>query len=158
MVNRIRTVATPLLLLLVLGLMVTGLTPKESQEKDPAARAQPGDTVLVWLNFVKPDKVEQYEEFLFDILLPALKKTAAEDPERLLQVKQTRLLRPVGEDSEGVLSYVWLMDPVVVGKSYGFRGILEEVYSEAEAEGFMNSLMETVAKPQVVYRTTQTAW
>ena len=158
MVDRIRTLTTPLLLIIILGFLVTGLTPMGSQDQDPVARAQPGDTVFVWFNFVKPDMVEQYEEFVFEIFLPAMKKTAEEDPERLAQLEQTRLLKPMREDPDGALPYVWLMDPVVTGKSYAFASVLRAVYSEGEVEEFLNKFSETEAKPQVMYRTTQSEW
>jgi hypothetical protein len=156
--DRIRRLATPILLLLVLGFLVTGLTPIRSQDQDPVARAQPGDTVFVWFNFVKPDMVEQYEEFVFEILMPAIEEIAEEDSGRRAQAVQTRLLRPVRPDSDGTLPYVWLMDPAVTGKSYSFASVLREVYPEEEVGGFLEMFSETEAKPQVMYRTTQSDW
>jgi hypothetical protein len=158
MVDRIQKSITPILLLLVLGLLLTGLSPTEEDQQQQSARAQAGDTVLVWMNFVKPEKVEQYEEFVFEILIPALKKASEGDEARLAQLKQTRLLRPMPRDADDMLSYVWLMDPVVSGTSYSFASILREVHGEEEVTEYLDMFGETEAQPQVVYRTTQTAW
>lgn len=158
MVRRLRAGLTPLLLLIVLGLLVAGLTPAPTPDQELGVRAQEGDTVLVWMNFVKPDQVEQYEEFVFEIFIPALEKLAVDDVGMDGQLRQTRLMRPILRGDEEVLSYVWLMDPIVSGTSYGFGPILRAVYGDEKAAEYSEMFRATEAQPQVVYRTTQTAW
>jgi hypothetical protein len=50
------------------------------------------------------------------------------------------------------------MDPVVTGKSYTFASVLRAAYSEEEVGEFLEMFSETEAKPQVMYRTTQSEW
>ena len=158
MFRRLRFGLAPLFLLIVLGFLVTGLTPAPTSDQELGVRAQEGDTVLVWMNFVKPDQAEQYEAFVFEFIIPALKKLATDDMGRAGQLKQTRLLRPVLRGDEEMLSYVWLMDPVVSGTSYGFGPILRAVYGDEKAAEYLDMFRATEAQPQVVYRTTQTAF
>ena len=59
-----------------------------------ARQATQGDSVNVILNHVRADKREQFEEFVFEGLLPALRENARSDPMAKKVLDQTRMLLP----------------------------------------------------------------
>ena len=70
----------------------------------PAVRAALDDTVFVVWNYVKPDKVSQFEEFNFKYLEPSI-------AEYYPKMRSTvRALRPVKPNVDGTFTYFYLMD------------------------------------------------
>ena len=59
-----------------------------------ARQASQGDRVNVILNHVRADKRAQFEEFVFEGLLPALRENARSDPMAKKVLDQTRMLVP----------------------------------------------------------------
>jgi hypothetical protein len=131
---------------------------QEGAPEAPVARSQTGDTLWVILNHVKPDKREQVEEFLFQVLLPATEQVAETDPTKRAILDQTRMLLPLRANPDSTYTYVWVMDPLVVGANYSYRPILGEVYTEEEVERYMEMWNDALAGPQVSFRVTQSLW
>jgi hypothetical protein len=112
----------------------------------PVSRAQQGDTVYVVEHYVRPERRQQFEDFVNTILWPAFQKTAAQKPARGRVVRQTRMLRPMSANDDGTFTYTFLLDPVVAGESYNVYDVLREVYSEEEARQEYGRFTETWAR------------
>ena len=65
-----------------------------------ARQATQDDPVNVILNHVRADKREQFEEFVFEGLLPALRENARRDPMAKKVLDQTRMLLPAEENDD----------------------------------------------------------
>ena len=91
-----------------------------------ARQATQDDPVNVILNHVRADKREQFEEFVFEGLLPALRENARRDPMAKKVLDQTRMLLPAEENDDGTYTYIWLMDPWVEGGVYSYQAIIAE--------------------------------
>jgi len=137
------------------------VTPVHSQiEGEPSkasVRATEGDTVWVLLNHVKPDKKDQFEEFVEKILTPAVEKLATSDSIQFKINLQTRNLYPIKANEDGSYTYVFLMDPVVSKADYSFKRIFNSLYTEKEADQFISMFEETLVVPQIGYGVIQKA-
>jgi hypothetical protein len=96
-------------------------------------RAQTGDTIYVVEHYVRAEGRAVFEEFVTQVLWPALRTTATTVPARSRVVQQTRLIRQVSPNDDGSYTYAFLLDPVVPGESYNVLEILRGAYPEAEA-------------------------
>ncbi|MBA2669746.1 MAG: hypothetical protein H0U67_05185 [Gemmatimonadetes bacterium] len=96
-------------------------------------RAQPGDTVYLIEHYVRPEGREQFEQFVDQVLWPALQQTAGANAVRGRILRQTRLLRPLAPNTDDSYTYTFVLDPAVPGESYNVLDILREAYSEEEA-------------------------
>ncbi|MDO9510403.1 MAG: DUF4440 domain-containing protein [Bacteroidales bacterium] len=117
----------------------------------PRTRASANDTVLVVMNFVKPDKVSQFEDFNKNYLLPAGIEFNA-------QVTQTvRMQKPVGQNKDGTYTYVYFMDPFVSSYNYGILHTLRAKYSEEASQKYMKMYIECLkdgnSKPYLLIET-----
>jgi hypothetical protein len=89
-------------------------------------RAQAGDTVYFVDHHVRPDQRGEFEEFVDQILWPAL--------ERQERVRvQTRLLKSEVPDENGFFTYTFVLDPVVPGERYNVLDFLRATYPAEEA-------------------------
>jgi hypothetical protein len=114
-------------------------------------RAAPGQPMWVVLNHVKADKRASFEQFVHQILKPMAAQTAPE------QFRQFRVLHPVSPNDDGTYTYVFLMDPLVVGGDYSFDG-LKHIYGEEQAQVYLQLWEEALASPQVGYEVVQSEW
>jgi hypothetical protein len=87
-------------------------------------RAQAGDTVYLVDHYVRPDQREQFEEFVSQILWPALRGRVQQ---------QTRMLKSLVPNEEGSYTYTFVLDPVVPGERYNILDFLRATYPEEEA-------------------------
>jgi hypothetical protein len=137
------------------------VTPVHSQieGKTPEAslRATEGDTVWVLLNHVKPDKKAQFEEFIEQILIPAIEKLATTDSIQVKMNRQSRLLYPIKANEDGSYMYVFLLDPVVSKADYSFARIFNSLYTEKEADQFISMFEDALVVPQIGYGVIQKA-
>ena len=126
----------------------TYVDPRQHEE----IRAREGEDVWVMLNHVRAERREAFEDFLHEILMPAL---AHVHPETY---NKTRILHPTVPNKDGTYTYVFLMDPVVSDGIYGISGILYKFYRPEIADTYMKIWNEALASPQVEYDTIQSAW
>lgn len=99
--------------------------------------AQEGDTVYLVDHYVRPDQRVQFEEFVEQILWPALRGKVQH---------QTRLLKSEVPNEEGSFTYTFLLDPVVQGERYNVLEFLRAAYSEEEALQHYVRFTETWAR------------
>ena len=114
-------------------------------------RAGVGDTMWVILNHVKPDKIQQFERFVEEILNPAEEEVAKTDSIVMAAMNQERTLYPTGPNDDSTYTYVWLMDPLVSGASYTFSGLFGQLYSEEETEEYIKIFTDALDRPQEAY-------
>ena len=82
------------LLIAALAVFLLGLSADNAFAQQEQTRAAKGDTVRVLLNHVKPDKVEDFERFMYEVLKPAIAK---HKPEWLTNV---RFLHPAAQNED----------------------------------------------------------
>jgi hypothetical protein len=111
----------------------------------------------IHLNHVAADKRAQFEEYVYDILMPALKKSAETDGAQRSVLEQTRMLEPRQANKDGSYTYVWLMDPVAEDGDYTYQGILSKAYSPEQTEKYLSMVNECLTTPQVVFRVKESS-
>ena len=112
----------------------------------------------VILNHVKADKRQQFEKFVYEILLPALKEGAKVDLPSKKIIEQTRMLEPRTANKDSSYTYIWLMDPIVKDADYSYPGILNKVYSPEETKKYISMNDECLVSPQIGFRVKQGSW
>jgi hypothetical protein len=111
-------------------------------------RATKGDTVWVIVNHVKPDKKDQFEKFLTETFWGASKNLKGNDQ---AVFKQTRILYPTKPESDGTLSYIFLMDPLIANGDYDIQSLLKKMYGDDKAGEYSKVFDETSAAEQTMY-------
>ncbi len=141
------------------GVLLTSIllaaAPAPTAAQAPPPRAALGDTVWVILNHVKPHQRQNFERFTRDILWPALQTLAVTDSASRNRYLRTRLLAPTRQNTDSTYTYVYLMDPVVPGVTYGYRSILSTVYSESQVSQHLALVDSALARPQERYTVVQ---
>ncbi|WP_163716895.1 YybH family protein [Mangrovibacterium lignilyticum] len=121
---------------------------------NPAApvRAMENDSVWVVWNIIKPNKVQQFEDFNFNYLDPAAKEFYPE------MRNTVRTLRPVKANDDGTFTYIYLMDPAI-SSEYSMKLPLAAKYGEEKADEYLKMFEDCLkgGKQQWVV-TVQTAW
>ena len=120
--------------------------------------ASPGESMWVILNHVKADKRQEFEKFVYEILLPALKEDAKVDLKSKKIIEQTRMLEPRRANKDSSYTYIWLMDPIVKDADYSYPGILNKVYSPEETKKYISMNDECLVSPQIGFRVKQGSW
>ena len=121
--------------------------------------ASSGDPMWVILNHEKADKRQQFEKFVYEILLPALEENAINDSKTRNLIEQTRMLEPRRANKDSSYTYIWLMDPIVKDADYSYPGILSRVHSPEETEKYISMQLEClVGGRQVSYGVKQGRW
>ena len=120
--------------------------------------ASPGESMWVILNHVKADKRQQFEKFVYEILLPALKEDAKVNLTSKKIIEQTRMLEPRTANKDSSYTYIWLMDPIVKDADYSYPGILNKVYSPEETKKYISMNDECLVSPQIGFRVKQGSW
>ena len=117
-----------------------------------------GDQMWVILNHVKADKRQQFEDFAYKVLLPALEENAISNLTTRKMIGQTRMLEPRRANKDSSYTYIWLMDPLVKDAIYSYPGILKRVYSPEETKKYISRNNECLVSPQVAYPVKQGRW
>tara|TARA_B100001750_G_C14883869_1_gene291797 strand:+ start:43 stop:471 length:429 start_codon:yes stop_codon:yes gene_type:complete len=120
--------------------------------------ASSGESMWVILNHVKADKRQEFEKFVYEILLPALKEDAKVDLTSKKIIEQTRMLEPSRSNKDSSYTYIWLMDPIVKDADYSYPGILNKVYSPEETKKYISMNDECLVSPQIGYRVKRGSW
>lgn len=121
----------------------------------PAAqqRAMAKDTVMMVLNYVKADKVAQFEEFNTNYLALAASELNA-------QTKRTvRTQKSADPNKDGTYTYIYLMDPYVGTNNYDLFQNLSAKYGEEKGKEYMKMYSDCLkdGKSQVML-TVETGW
>lgn len=136
-----------------LGLIALGLTvgllsasPARAQAAPAPAAASnqrlfPGDGAMV-LNFIKPDKVADFE-MVMEKLKEALMKS--EKPERKQQATGWKVFKSPDPAGANTL-YVFVIDPVLKGADYQVSNIIAEAFPGAEANVILTKYAEAYAQ------------
>jgi len=120
-------------------------------------RADEGELVWVILNHVKPDKRQQFEEFMdiFDKTFMDLVKGGKASPEEAMAYKQMRFLHPTQANEDGSYTYVFLGDPWIEGVQSRIGPWLRKKYSEEEVQKYYQMFDDSLMHPQVSYMLKQ---
>jgi len=120
---------------IAVGLLIVLLSATAARAQQPAAPAQgaqqvsnarifPNDAGMV-LNFIKPDKVADFE-MIMGKLKEALQKS--EKPERKQQAAGWKVFKSPDPAAGGNVLYVFIIDPPVKGADYTVSNILAEAF------------------------------
>jgi hypothetical protein len=123
----------------------SGKVSNTQNDKTGNYRATEGDTVWVLINHIRPDKRQQFEKFIYDVLWPVVKTLS---PQEQLAFRQTRFLTPTQPEADGTYSYIFFMDPVITGVDYDIDHLLKRMYSAQEVRPYEKMFLETVAREQ----------
>ena len=143
--------------LAVAFVLCTGLYAQDNSNISKVV-ASSGDPMWVILNHVKADKRQQFEKFVYEILLPALEENAKNDSKTRNLIEQTQMLEPRRANKDSSYTYIWLMDPLVKYADYSYPGILSRVHSPEETEKYISMQLECLVSPQVGYGVKQGRW
>jgi hypothetical protein len=114
--------------------------------------AEAGDTVWIIVNHVKPDKREQFEKFVHEIFWPMASKLSTEEQKVF---RQTRILHPTGPEEDGTYSYLFIMDPLIIGGNYDIASLLKKQYGEQKAMEYGKMFDETQEREQTQFKFIQ---
>jgi hypothetical protein len=109
-------------------------------------RAAAGDTVYLIQHHIRPERREQFETFVQDVLWPAFRQVSAARPERQDMARKVRLLSPVAADRDGTFTYTFVLDPYIRGEEYNILDLLREAYAEEEAVRHYQTFTEMWAR------------
>lgn len=118
--------------------------PAAQAQLAPATRVFSSDAGLV-LNFIKPDKVAQFEA-----LVARLKEVLAksENPVRREQAQSWKVYKSTDPPSGGAQLYVFFSDPAVKSADYSVSTILSGELPQDEASTLMRQYAECFAPGQ----------
>jgi hypothetical protein len=104
-------------------------TPNRTTGIGPAV-AGAGDVIYLIEHHVRPERRQQFELFVQDVLWPAFQRsaTAAGRP-----APRIRLLIPETASEDGSYPYTFVLDTIVAGESYNVLDVLREAYGAEEA-------------------------
>jgi hypothetical protein len=97
------------------------------------------------LNYVKADRVEQFEAALAE-LRTALE--TSENPIRRQQADGWQFFRAEEPGPSGTVVFVFAMNPVLRGADYAIHAVLEDALSEEEAGRIAREFADSLAGPQ----------
>jgi hypothetical protein len=110
----------------------------------PAAPRVFGSNTGLVLNFIKPDKTEDFEAIVAK-LKEALQKSAK--PERKLQAAGWRVFKAADPAAGGNALYVYIVDPAVKGADYSVSTILAEAFPQ-DAQALYKQYADAYASGQ----------
>jgi hypothetical protein len=150
------------ILVLVFGLIfvvfsITALSKSFNPSTQEKLRADEGELVWIILNHVKPDKRQQFEEFMtiMDQVFYDLIKKDKISAEEGMAWKQMRLLHPTEANEDGSYTYVFLADPWIEGVESRIGYWLRKKYSEEVAQKYGKMFSDSLMHPQASYISKQ---
>ena len=128
---------------LMVGLLAAPMAHAQAAQAQPVSnqRLFPNDGGLV-LNFIKPDKTEDFE-MVIGKLKEALQKS--EKPERKQQAAGWKVFKSPDPAGANVL-YVFIIDPALKGADYQISNIIAEAFPPAEANEILKKYSEAYAQ------------
>lgn len=136
-------------------LLVTSASAMAQTNHSSRQMAAQGDTVWVIINHIKPDKRQQFEQFVHEVFWPMSKKLSAEDQKLF---RQTRVLHPIKAEADGTYSYIFIMDPLISGADYEIDHLLKKMYDSQKAAEYSKMLEDTYAREQTQVLTVQSQY
>lgn len=135
----------------------------QSGENDPYGadiRATEGEPIAIWVNHVKSNRQEQFEQFLDAFLKGAdeVVKTGKGEAPDLRAYRSVRLLKPAQAEEGGTYTYVFLADPYIEGANYDILAMLKKTYSDEEAHRIFGLFEESLARSQDGIMVQQSAY
>jgi hypothetical protein len=115
-------------------------------------RAARGESVLVCVSTIKADRRDDFRRYLDEVKGPAVQ---AVKPDVHASV---RLLEPSQPNADGTWTFVWLMDPAIVGEDYEMEPMYEAFYGHDQVAERMREWDECHATEQVCYELVQSTW
>jgi len=115
------------------------------------ARATVDGAVWVIANYVKADKVAQFEDFNLKYLKPAGDEVAPD------VTKTVRFLKPAKQNQDGTYTYYYLMDPALNNANYEMLPILTAKYGKEKADEYYKMYNDCLKKVET-NMTVQTGW
>ena len=141
-------------LLSLVSVLVIHLLPCAAQQPKPKRNtAQAGDKVWVIVNSVKADKRAQFERFVTAIFWPGAAKLS---PAEQRVFRQTRVLNLTAPEADGTYSYLFIMDPLILGANYEIDHLLQKEYGAAKATEYLKLYGSSLAGKQHQYLMVQT--
>ena len=101
--------------------------------------------MLVIFNQVRPDKREDFVQFVNDVLCPA---AASLSP---VSIGKTRILEPHVENADGSLTFVVLMDPASRDVEEPVQTILSQAYGAEESQNHLQRYFGSLIDSRVQY-------
>lgn len=138
--------AAPAILAVLCAACAAGTGSARQSAGTGGLRAQPRDTVFVIEHYVRPERKQQFEDFVLEVLWPAFRKDASARGGGQQVLERLRLLQPTAPDEDGVLRYAFVLDPHVHGEAYDVYRLLLGLYPEAEALQQYTRFTETWAR------------
>ena len=135
----------------------TAILKSDGQTGEEKLRADEGELVWIILNHVKPDKREQFEEFL-EIWMQTVEKLIKEkkmDSKSAQAFRQGRTLFPTNANEDGSYTYIFLCDPWIEGVNADMLLWLNKAYPEEEAGKYLQMFRTSLMHPQGSYKSTQ---
>ena len=137
---------------IAVGLLIVLLSATAARAQQPPAPAQgaqqvsnarifPNDAGMV-LNFIKPDKVADFE-MIMGRLKEALQKS--EKPERKQQAAGWKVFKSPDPAGANAL-YVFFIDPALKGADYQVSNIIAEAFPPAEANDILKKYADAFAQ------------
>jgi hypothetical protein len=126
--------------------------PAQQAQAAPAARVFASDAGMV-LNFIKPDKVADFEAIV-QKLKQALQQS--EKPERKQQAQSWKVFKAAEPGPNGTVLYVFWIDPAVKGADYTVSTILAEAFPQ-EVQTLYKQYADAYAQGQNFVNLTQVA-
>jgi hypothetical protein len=133
------------------------MSKSDDQSGEVKLRADEGELVWIILNHIKPDKREQFEEFveIWNQTMKRLKKEKKMDSKSAQAIWQLRLLLPTEANEDGSYTYVFLADPWIEGVESRILPWFRKAYSEEEAQKYAQMFSDCFMHPQESYMSTQ---
>ena len=135
----------------------TVMSKSDDQMDEVKLRANEGELVWIILNHVKPDKRQQFEEFL-DVMYQVwmdLQKEGKLSNEEVKAYMHMRTLHPTKANEDGSYTYVFLADPWIEGVESRIGPWLRKKYSEEEAKKYGQMFSDSLMRPQESYMSKQ---
>lgn len=137
------------LTLILLLISAAGFAQTKAYEKP----AKPGETVLVVVAAVKPNKKAEYETWMNDVMYAALYKS--KNPVKKEQLKVTRWLKPARQNADSTWTYAFIMDPVIPKTDYDIPTFLKQEYGDEKGAQYVSQYESFLARPIVIHALKQ---
>jgi len=121
----------------------------------PASPDRPaeGETVGIALNRIKADKVQQFEDFNFKYLEPAIAEYSPRSGNTV------RCLRPKEANEDGTFTYFYVIDPADSPDGYGMGTFLTAKFGIEKSNEYLGMFKDCLVDGnQEIYMTEQTSW
>ena len=150
-------------LLATTALLLLEASPLRGQASSSSTpqRAGTGDTVHVFVNYVRADKRAQFEHFMRDMVHTALDRLARTDSTAARQLLACRSLYPARMNRDSTYTYVFLVDPMPAGAIYGFPRLLsvaDNITPDSARALYRNLFVGSLARPQEQHVVIEAPW